>query len=213
MTPFPAPPRELLDGPPTLAPALDVEAWVSAEILASDRPLTNYDHHTLTEWEARIGWLWATEPLIKRGRRVLGRCHLAAPTGDAWQVLTRTGQLLDWFGEVPTFYVILDAHHAAHALATGRPADVLAVVDHELYHCGVERDRYNVERFQRDGTPMWGIRPHDVEEFAGVVRRYGTAASAAGPLVDAARYVEEHGPDVAQATLEGICGTCKREVA
>ena len=212
-TPFPHPPRELLDGPPTVAAALDVGAWVSAEIVAPERPLSNYDFATLHEWEARIGWLWATEQLVKLGRRIGGLASLGAPSGDTWQRLRRTEQLVRWFGAVPDFVITLDAHYVSHALQTGRAADVLALVEHEVYHCGVERDHFGVEQFSKDGRPKWGMRPHDVEEFAGVVKRYGVAASVAGPLVEAARYVEEHGPDVAAASIEGICGTCRRAVA
>lgn len=210
---FPAPPREVLDAPPTVAPALDVEAWVLDVLLDPDGTLHNPDHVHLGTWEPRLGFLWATESLVKKGRRVLGRCQTGKPTGDAWQQLVRTEQLLRWFGDVPDFVVTLDAHFVSHALRTDRPGDVLALVEHELYHCGIEKDRWGAERFTQHGHPIWGVRAHDVEEFAGVVRRYGVAASAAGPLVEAADHVREHGPEVAQATIEGICGTCRREVA
>lgn len=210
---FPAPPPEVLDGPPTLAPALDVEAWVLDTVLDEGGALYNPDHELLRSWEPRVGVLWATEPLVKSGRRVLGRCALGRPSGDAWAQLARTEQLVRWFGDVPAFTVTLDARFVSHALRTGRGADVLALVEHELYHCGQEVDRYRAPKFNRDGSPKWAVRPHDVEEFAGVVRRYGVAASAAGPLVAAAEHVREHGPDVAPATIDGVCGTCRREVA
>ena len=222
MTPpalFPAPPAELLEatapvrGGGLVAPALDVEAWVRTEVLAENRPLSIYDHAHLREFDARVGFLWSTEVEARGGRRTLGTCQLAAPTGRAWAQAQRRQQLTDWFGEVPAFLVVLDALHASHALRTGRPADVLAVVEHELYHASVKRDAYGVVKLDRDDQPTPDVRPHDVEEFAGVVRRYGVAASAAGPLVEAAEYVREHGPDVAHATLHGLCGTCNREVA
>lgn len=207
--PFPAPPAEVLDGPPTVAPALDVEAWVLAEFLAPDRPMSIYEHSHLAEHEARVGWLWATEVLVKRGRRILGRCGLAQPTGDAWQQLHRTEQLERWFGEVPDFVVTLDAQFVAHALATGRVADVLALVDHELCHAGIALDADGFQRFRKDGSPVWGIRTHDVEQFLGPVRRWGLASAGVEKLAEAIDHVRAVGPDIAQATLDGVCGTCR----
>ena len=212
VSPIPSPPRELLDasspvkGGGLVAPALELEAWVRAEILSPNRPLSNYDHQALSEFEPRVAFLWTTEHMADKGRRVLGTAQLAEPTGKAWPAAQRRAQLLDWFGEVPTFLVVLDALHASHALATGRPENFLAVVDHELYHCGQELDTYGAPRFTRDGEPRWGIRGHTVEEFPGVVRRYGIEASGVGPLADAIDYVRAHGPDVAPATLDGVCG-------
>ena len=221
-TPIPAPPEDLLAaalpgrGGGTVAPALDVEAWVRAEILSADRPLSNYDHAHLGDaggWP-RVAFLWTTEHMASNGRRVLGTCQLAEPTGKAWPAAQRRCQLTDWFGEVPVFLIVLDARFAAHALATSRPENLLAVIEHELYHAAQKRDPYGAPLFTADGEPRWGMRDHDTEEFAGVVRRYGIAASPnASPLVAAADYVRAHGPDVAQASLDGLCGTCKRAVA
>lgn len=219
VAPFPVPPADLLTatvpikGGGLVAPALDVEAWVQAEILAENRPLSNYDHAHLGEFEARVAFLWSTEVETRAGRRTLGTCQTAAPTGRAWPQAQRRAQLIGWFGAVPDFLIVLDALHASHALRTGRVADLLAVVDHELYHCGVKLDDFGAIRFSPDGEPTWTVRPHDVEEFAGVVRRYGVAASAAGPLAQAIEYVRENGPDIAPASLDGVCGSCKRAIA
>ncbi len=213
VSPLPTPPRALLDasspisGGGHVAPAPDLGAWVAAEILAPNRPLSNYDHAHLAEGGAVIGWLWSTEVLAKQGRRVLGRCALGHPTGDAWVQAARRDQLLGWFGSLPDFVVILDAWFFAHAVESGNAADALAVVDHELYHCGQERDGDGEPRYTQDGDPVWGIRPHDVEEFGGVVRRWGIEASAARPLVEAIDHVRAHGPDIARSTLDGVCGT------
>lgn len=45
------------------------------------------------------------------------------------------------------------------------PNQRLALVDHELMHCVIEEDE--------EGTPYMDIRPHDIEEFADIVRRHG----------------------------------------
>lgn len=218
--PFPGPPSDLLDasapvpGGGLVAPALDVETWVQAEVLASDRPFSISDHAHLCEHKARVAFLWSTETETRGGRRTLGTCQLAALTGRAWAQAQRRAQLVDWFGEVPTFLVVLDALHAAHALATGRPEDVLAVVDHELCHAGIVTDEWGVQRFDdRTGEPAWTVLPHTVEEFPGPVRRWGIAATGVGPLADAIDHVRAHGPEFAPAHLDGLCGTCKRSIA
>jgi len=215
-TSFPRPPEALLaetlpvSGGGLVAPSLDVEAWVRSEILAPNRPLSNYDHAHLVDGQARVAFLWSTEVERRQGRRTLGTCQLAAPKGRAWVAAQRRAQLVGWFGEVPDFLVVLDALFVTHALSTGRTADVLAVVEHELYHAAQDTDREGEPKYTPDGEPVWGIRPHDTEEFAGVVRRYGVSASAnAGPLAEAVEYVRENGPDVATATLDGLCGTCR----
>ena len=43
-----------------------------------------------------------------------------------------------------------------------------ALVDHELYH--IERDQDNPDI---GDSEAWGIRDHDVEEFAAIIKRHG----------------------------------------
>lgn len=218
-SPIPPPPEALVDatapvrGGGLCAPALDLGGWVLSEVLAPNRPLSNYDHAHLVDGEARIAFLWTTERYQKKGLRVLGTAQLGEPTGQAWSAARQRQQLREWFGAVPDFLVTLDALFVREALLAGRPQDALAVIEHELYHCAQDRTPDGDPRFDRDGLPVWGLRPHDVEEFAGVVRRYGVEASAAGPLAEAIDHVREHGPDVAAAALDGICGACLRRVA
>ena len=91
-------------------------------------------------------------------------------------------------------------------------ASVLALIEHELYHCGQQVDRYGQPMFTRDATPIWGMKGHDVEEFTGVVRRYGTGGAHHKTLrefVDAANAE----PEVAQAAISAACGTCLSRVA
>lgn len=210
----PVPDDALVDLGTAVLPALELEAWVRAEILAENRPLSNYDHAHLREFEARVAFLWCFESLRKKGRRVLGTAQLGEPSGDAWTKALRRDHLVRLFGYVPDFLITIDAHFAASALDERLPQNLLAVVEHELYHCGQDTNSWGDPRFTQDGEPVWGIRPHDTEEFAGVVRRYGVGASAnAQPLVEAVDWVRAHGPDVAPSTLEGVCGSCLRKVA
>ena len=216
---IPGPPQELLDrssfgrGGGRFAPALDLEAWVAGELLAENRPLSNYDHAHLAEGEARIGFLWSTERFLSKGRRVLGTAQTGEPTGKAWSAGRQRQQLAEWFGTVPDFLVTLDAWHASTSLDERRPQDFLAVLEHELYHCAQDKTADGDLRFDRDGRPIWGIRPHDIEEFAGVVRRYGHEARPdVARFVEAVDHAREHGPAVAPADLDGLCGTCRSQI-
>ena len=79
--------------------------------------------------------------------------------------------------------------------------------EHELSHCGVERDAFGAPKFRKaTGLPAFTLRGHDVEEFVGVVRRYGAAAAGVQAMIDAAA----DGPTVAQANIDFACGNCTR---
>lgn len=211
--PLPLPPADLLQRSGAAAPALDLEAWVRAELVEEGRPLTNYDHELLREYEPRVGFLWVTEAYNRKGQRVLGTAQVGEPSGHAWARLQRAQQLAEWFGEVPAFVITLDAVRYDYEVRRGRPQNALATVEHELYHCGQDAKADGSPRFDRDGFPVWGIRPHDVEQFVGVVRRYGTDAARVHELVAAALHANAHGPEVGPAQLDGLCGTCLRLVA
>ncbi|WP_420376855.1 putative metallopeptidase [Sinorhizobium medicae] len=53
------------------------------------------------------------------------------------------------------------------------------------------------------------MRGHDVEDFVGVVRRYGADAAGVRAIVDAAN----RPPEIARANIAHACGTCQLRVA
>lgn len=53
------------------------------------------------------------------------------------------------------------------------------------------------------------MRGHDVEEFVGVVRRYGARAAGVQAMVDAA----SAGPQIAAVKIAQAYGTCRLRVA
>jgi hypothetical protein len=65
--------------------------------------------------------------------------------------------------------------------------------------------------FGKDGKPKIAIQGHDVEEFVGVVRRYGVG----DPDSSVARMVKAANakPEVTESMLVGACGTCLARVA
>jgi Putative phage metallopeptidase len=112
-------------------------------------------------------------------------------------------QIIGWFGDIPDFILTFDASYAALC----SDAQWCALVEHELSHCGVERDMYGAPKFRKStGLPAFTLQGHDVEEFIGVVRRYGAAAADVQAMIDAAA----QGPTIAAADIDFACGNCAR---
>ena len=198
------PPEEVLSGlPPQFAPAPDLSAWVQATFITDGSPLHNHDHDHLQE--ADIGFLWTNASNRKRGRVVLGEARKGEPDSSKgkWIAARQEAQLREWFGEVPDFLVTLYAPWVADADAVS----ACALIEHELYHCAQVRDEFGSPRFsQTTGLPIWAIRGHDVEEFVGVVRRYGAWSSDVLAMVKAAN----RGATLDAAKVVGVCGCGSR---
>ncbi|WP_298019083.1 putative metallopeptidase [uncultured Castellaniella sp.] len=180
-----------------LAPAANVAAWAQETILAEDGPLHNPDHTHLLD--ADIGFLWASSAFAKRGRTVIGQAEPVMIRAGGWQKARQEQQLREWFGRVPDFLITLAADYCAQCSDT----EFCALVEHELYHIGQEQDEFGAPKFTKDGMPKLVLRGHDVEEFVGVVRRYGASAQVAQMIEAAERPAEVSGASIAHA-----CGTC-----
>lgn len=127
---------------------------------------------------------------------------------NAWQKARQQQQMVEWFGLIPDFLITLDAHYCAQAT----DVEFAALVEHELYHCAQATDEFGAPRFNRDtGEPVWAMRGHDVEEFIGVVRRYGAGPQdgALARLIDAGSAT----PEVSNLNIARACGTCQMKVA
>ena len=199
--PFPS--DELMEIPGSFAAGTELLNWVRATFLSEDGPLYNPDHDHLAY--ASLALLWTSAPYKKHGRLVAGLAEMPSVQGNAWVRARIDRQLIEWFGEVPTFLITLSAPIAA-ALDD---ANFCSLVEHELYHCGQAVDEFGSPKFNAEtGMPNLAIKGHDVEEHLGVVRRYGTGAAAAGvaELVAAA----SRSPSVAMASISQACGTCLR---
>ena len=124
--------------------------------------------------------------------------------GAKWSKARQEQQITEWFGEMPDFLITLDANYAAQC----DDVTFCAVVEHELYHCGQALNEFGAPKFnQTTGLPVYAIKGHDVEEFVGVVRRYGVGAAAGQTraLVEAANSA----PEIGKAKVSGACGSCK----
>lgn len=204
------PPLRLLGGDGAVAdepfqPALELEVWARETFIASTGILANPDHAHLDD--AHIGMLWCSLPNTRQMNQVVGQAETGAIRGGKWQKARQEQQLRQWFGDVPDFIITIHADYAAEC----SDATFCALIEHELYHCGQKLDAYGAPKFSQDGRPSFDIRGHDVEEFVGVVERYGVGA-AAGKTADLVRAANK-GPTVAETLILGACGTCGRRVA
>jgi len=180
-----------------LIPAPEVWEWLQAEILADTGSIHNEDHAHLIDADIRV--MWASAAFTKKGRTVVGQAEQVALRAGGWQKARMEQQMLDWFGEVPAYIITLAADYCAQC----SDADFCALVEHELYHIAQATDQYGAPKFTQEGLPKLEMHGHDVEEFVGVVRRYG-ASPQVQELVDAANTPAE----VGKLNISRACGTC-----
>lgn len=203
----PYPPPLFVDNPDfkpyiRIIPAEGVHEWLHTEILREDGNLHNPDHAHLQE--ADLCFLWASNAFDKKGRAVLGQAEEVMMRAGGWQKARMEQQMYEWFGRIPDFIVTLAADYCAQC----SDLEFCALVEHELYHIAQETDEFGAPKFTREGQPKLKLRGHDVEEFVGVVRRYG-ASHDVQQLVDAANNPAE----VAHLNIARACGTCLLKLA
>lgn len=143
--------------------------------------------------------MWASSSFAKKGRSVLGQAEQLMIRAGGWQKARQEQQLRDWFGEDPEFLITLAADYCAQCTE----AEFCALVEHELYHIAQATDRYGAPKFTQEGLPKLQMRSHDVEEFVGVVRRYGAGEDVQRLIAAASRP-----PEVAKINIARACGTC-----
>ncbi|QVW25351.1 hypothetical protein KJF94_07190 [Pseudomonas hormoni] len=199
----PMPPASMLDCSEfsdfgiRLTPATEVWEWLQNQILADTGSIHNEDHAHLLDADIQV--MWASSAFTKKGRTVVGQAEQVAFRAGGWQKARMEQQMFDWFGEVPAYIITLAADYCAQC----SDADFCALVEHELYHIAHATDKYGQPAFTKDGAPKLEMRGHDVEEFVGVVRRYG-ASHDVQALVDAANSPAE----VGKLNISRACGTC-----
>lgn len=109
------------------------------------------DHANLADESVHIEYVWRDEAAKKGGRVVLA----------TMSVVTGRNAFLARGEQIPFF--VLEVAQNTWDLLDSKQRE--ALVDHELCHCTVEWDE--------DGQVKLGIRGHDLEEFASIVRRHG----------------------------------------
>lgn len=183
--------------PVSFAPAPDVTDWLFTMIIDPDGELYNPDHQHLIEADLCV--LWSASGFTKQGRTIIGQAEQVTFRCGPWQKGRQEQQMIEWFGRVPAYLITLDASYCVQC----SDADFCALIEHELYHIAQEHDAFGVPKFTKEGRPKLCMRGHDVEEFVGVVRRYGASPDVQA-LVDAANSPAE----VGKLNISRACGTC-----
>lgn len=185
-------------------PAFDLRDWIVDTFLSGESDLFNADHAHLRD--AVLGVLWTNCDNSRNMRSVIGQAELMPPAAmGKWQKARAAQQVEEWFGTMPDFLLTFSAP-AAHGMDD---ASFCALVEHELYHCAQSLDLFGMPKFRKDGSPVFAIKGHDVEEFVGVVARYGAKAAGVEQMAEAA----QRRPLIGEASIAGVCGTCRREAA
>ncbi|EPF6421755.1 putative metallopeptidase [Acinetobacter baumannii] len=205
----PFPPQELIDKADEeeailLTPAPDLMNWVIANFLTISDPLHNPDPDHIAELihdnEEFLAFAWASSACMTKKRMVLGQCEKVMFNQGGWKKARQEQQMRDWFGYVPAYLITIDASYCDQA--TDR--DFCALIEHELYHIGVERDEDGDPLIsEMTGLPKHYLAGHDVEEFVGVVKRWG-ADESVKRLIEVAKQA----PFVSDVNISKCCGTC-----
>lgn len=200
----PMPPASLIESlDAKLLPAPELGGWVQKIILADDGLLHNPDHAHLID--ADVEFMWASAAFAKQGRTVVGQAESVMFRAGGWQKARQEQQMVEWFGRVPSFLITLAADYCAQC----SDAEFCALVEHELYHIAHDTDEFGVPKFDKTfGTPKLALRGHDVEEFIGVVRRYG-ASPEVTRMIEAAKQL----PEAGNINIARACGTCLLKAA
>lgn len=197
------PPASVFEaGAPSFTAAPDLAAWLSATFIEPGSPLHNPEHDHLRS--ALIGCLWTTIPNVRQMQPVAAQAEKPFFQGGKWSKARQEQQMAGWFGALPDFVLTFDAHYAVEC----PDATWCALAEHELLHCAQDVNEFGGPKFKRDGSPVFALRGHDVEEFVSVVRRYGVGA-AAGRTADLVAAAVAP-PEIAAASIAACCGTCGR---
>lgn len=187
-----------------IVPASDLKNWVVANFLTLGGPLHNPDHDHIAEMlhdnEEFLAFVWASTAYTRAKRMVLGQCEKVMFQQGGWKKARQEQQMRDWFGFVPIYLITIDASFCEKA----NDNEFCALFEHELYHIGVERDSDGeIIYSDHTGLPKHYLAGHDVEEFIGVVKRWG-ANDSVKRLVEVAK----NPPFVSDLDISKCCGNC-----
>ena len=205
----PFPPTELIDQAEQeeairLAPAPELKEWVVKNWLTVGGELHNPDHDHIAELlhdnEEFLAFAWASSAAVSKKRMVLGQCEKVMFNQGGWKKARQEQQMRDWFGFVPQYLITIDATYCEQA----SDRDFCRLIEHELYHIGVERDEDGeVIYSDHTGLPKHYLAGHDVEVFFGEIRQHGVDSS-----VQRLLEIAKNAPFASETNIAACCGNC-----
>lgn len=194
-----------ITAPEGFAPSPEMEAWMRETFLNPDSKFHNPDHDHLLM--ASIGVLWTNVANSRNMIPIVGTAELGKPMGTMgkWAKARFQFQLLEWFGVDELDFLI--TFYAPFFAGCGE-VEWYSTPEHEYYHCGQARDEFGQPKYRKDGRPVFGMRGHDVEEFVGIMERYGVEGGAgqSSAFIKASR----KRPLFSGKAIQVHCGTCLR---
>lgn len=205
----PFPPTELIDQAEQeeairLAPAPELKEWVVKNWLTIGGELHNPDHDHIAELlhdnEEFLAFAWASSAAVAKKRMVLGQCEKVMFNQGGWKKARQEQQMRDWFGFVPQYLITIDATYCEQA----NDRDFCRLIEHELYHIGVERDEDGeVIYSDHTGLPKHYLAGHDVEVFFGEIRQHGVDSS-----VQRLLEIAKNAQFASETNIAACCGNC-----
>lgn len=204
----PYPPEHLIDKDWSeeflFEPATDIHDWLQETILNPNSKLYNKDHEHLIG-HSGVCFLWAETAFEKQGRVVLGQAEIVQFQASGWKKYRQEAQLIRWFGFLPKALITLDARYCSDC----SDSSFMALVEHELYHLKQKISPNGGPCYDsQTGHAILQMRGHDVEEFFGVVERYGGHSG-----IHKMAELVNNGPTVSKANIAHACGTCLLKLA
>lgn len=179
----PMPPERMRDPGIDFARADALEEFTYSQFLDRSGLFFDPEHGHLTS--ARIGILWASSAHVDKGSVKAGTAQLVKQSEPTkWSEAVQLRFMHEMFGPaLPVFKITL--HAPTWFLYNDRQR--FALLDHELLHCAHKRGAFEEPKFNtRTGEPVWDLRAHDYEGFAGTVERFGAVADGSESIVRAA---------------------------
>ncbi len=168
---FPSPPKEITESfQPLFRPDHDLRDWALNTFVHDGAILQNPDHAHLQF--ADILFVWSSVCFRSKGKGVVGTAQRGIQQGGGPGKKEYLESFYrEWNGghKLPDFIITICAPYVIEA----DPASICSLIDHELYHCGQERDEFGYPKYTDSGLPKFALRDHDISEFVGVVKRYG----------------------------------------